>query len=82
MSDGKHDIQALSLSIDGLARSIKQLYLVKDFEELKELIRQPYWTTPAEFHLVQGAVTALQAQVEAALALKQVVMDAARQIGR
>ena len=78
-----HDIKALEHSISDLVTQLRQLTHVEDLEELRlKIIPRPGWTTPAEFLLVQGAINALRNQVEGALALKGVVMDASRRVGQ
>lgn len=78
-----HDIKALDRNVGDLVGQLKRLAVVDDLEELRlKIIPRPGWTTPAEFLLVQGAINALRNQVEGALALKGVVMDASRRIGQ
>jgi hypothetical protein len=78
-----HDIKALDRSISDLVSVMKRFGTIEDLEELRhKIIPRPGWTTPAEFLLVQGAINALRNQVEGALALKGVVMDASRRIGQ
>ena len=78
-----HDIAALGKSVSDLESAMKRFGRVEDLEELRlKIFPRPGWTTPAEFVLVQGAIDALRAQVEAATALKAVVMDASRRVGQ
>ncbi len=78
-----HDIKALDRHIGELVVSLKRLAEVEDLEELRlKIIPRPGWTTPAEFLLVQGGITALRNQAEGALALKGVIMEASRRVGQ
>ncbi len=78
-----HDVRALDRSIGDLVAQMKRLSAVEDLEELRlKIIPRPGWTTPAEFLLVEGAVQALRSQVEGALALKNIVLEASRSIGQ
>ena len=82
MATVAHDIRTLEHSVIELSASLKRLGQTEDLEELRlKIFPRPGWTTPAEFELVSGALQNLRAQVESALALKQVVVSASRQIG-
>jgi hypothetical protein len=74
-------------NIDRLEGQIKELHyalkLLSDDDALLELIRiirQPGWTTPAEFILVTGVTEALHAHTRAMIGLKQVLMSGSREI--
>ena len=78
----RHDIKALDKQVADLITGLQKLSRTDDLEDLRaKVFPRPGWTTPAEFQLVSAAINALRAQVEAAAALKQHVVEASRTIG-
>jgi hypothetical protein len=75
-----HDISHLARQISALNKRLTQLAEDDELQELLRHIRQPGWTTPAEFLLVSSIVVALEAQVEAVAALKTNLLEGSRLI--
>ena len=80
MERHEHDIGRLEKSIDGLRERLDVLAQGDDFAELIKIIRQPGWTTPAEFRLVHGVVKTIGRQLEVIEHLKTDLLEGSRQV--
>lgn len=75
-----HNIDRLESQIKELHYTLK--FLVDDdaWLDLIKIIRQPGWTTPAEFTLVTGVTEAMHAHTRALVGMKQVLLEGSRAI--
>jgi hypothetical protein len=80
--EARHDIQALEKKVHSLSETLKQLAQTADTESLLRHIRQPGWTTPAEFLLVTSVVETLTGTLTVAAALQKQLVQASGMIGR
>ena len=77
----KPDIGKLEKSIHALQDRVSVLGAEDDYLELIRIIRQPGWTTPAEFRLVNTLVTTFTRQIEVLDQLKHELIQAAQLVG-
>ena len=77
----KQDVGRLEKSIHALQDRISVLGAEDDYLELIRIIRQPGWTTPAEFRLVNTLVTTFTRQIETLDQLKHELIQAAQLVG-
>lgn len=70
----------LETRIKDLTEALQGLTANDDQKELVRLIRQPWWTTPAEFAFAMGIMNSLIAQVENIVTLKQALLTASREV--
>ena len=77
----KHDLGRLEKQFGTLQSAIKEFADDRFVAELIRIIKQPGWTTPAEYFLVSGITEQLITQVKAAQALKNVLVKGSRQVG-
>ncbi len=75
-----HDIGSLEKRATNLWEVLRRLADEDDFNQILKHWRQPGWTTPAEFLLVDAVLGSLQAQAEAMLELRGQLLDASREI--
>jgi len=76
----KHDVGQIETKVKDLTKNLAKLAHERDFEELIKVIKQPGWTTPAEFKLVTGVVDSMIAQTKALTDLKQVLIEGSRSV--
>ena len=77
----QHDIGRLELDIKTLQKTVQAFAHDDVYSQLLKFIHQPGWTTPAEFRLVHGAITAMNAQLRELTVLRDTVLAASREIG-
>jgi hypothetical protein len=77
----RHDLTRLEKQISDLSKALKGLSDDQDLVELIKIIRQPGWTTPAEFAFVTGITEHITAQVKNLQTLRQVLVKGSRQVG-
>jgi hypothetical protein len=77
----KHDVVHLEKQINDLSKQLTKLATEQEFKELIINIRQPGWTTPAEFRFAVGIVDSMLAQTKALGDLKRVLIDGSRAVG-
>jgi hypothetical protein len=75
-----HNIDHLEGQLKELHYALKLLSEDDALLELIRIIRQPGWTTPAEFMLVTGVTEALHAHTRAMVGLKQTLLSGSRAI--
>jgi hypothetical protein len=64
------EIKRLEKQIDALSNALAKLSSAEDFRELILILRQPGWTTPAEFRFASGIVASMTTQVKGLTTLK------------
>ena len=77
-----HDIPTLERQITDLQDVLRKLAAKKFDAQLIPIIKRPGWTTPAEFRLVGGMLTSMQAQAVQLATLQDTVLTASREIGK
>ena len=77
----KQDIGRLEKSIHALQDRVSVLANEDDYLELIRIIRQPGWTTPAEFRFVNTLVTTFTRQIEVLDQLKHELIQASQLVG-
>lgn len=75
-----HDLNALEDDIRELNTALRHLGSLS-LEELIKIIRQPGWTTPAEYELVRGLVQQMRAQVTLTGDLRATLLRGAQLVG-
>jgi hypothetical protein len=78
----KQDVGRLEKSVHALQDRISVLAAEDDYLELIRIIRQPGWTTPAEFRLVNTLVTTFTRHVEMLDQLKHELIQASQLVGK
>ena len=76
----EHDIASLETQITSLQEELIRLASEDDLSELIGLIRKPFWTTPAEYLLVNGAVSIMREQTRLLAEQKRVLMEGSRAV--
>jgi len=74
------DIAKLEKGIQSLHKSVRIFAEDDGYVELLRIIRQPGWTTPAEFALVLASVEAMNAQVHELTKFKTSLIGAAKEV--
>lgn len=76
----KNDIQELVKKIKSLNNALDDLSDPKDLKELLIIIKQPGWTTPAEFLFASGIVDSLLDQTTNLIKLKNSLVKGSRKV--
>ncbi|HEX2909164.1 MAG TPA: hypothetical protein VH186_00045 [Chloroflexia bacterium] len=76
-----HDLVKLEGQLKELHGHLTDFSSHDDILELIKIIHRPGWTTPAEFTMVSGLVSALISQVKTARELKQTLMAGSQAVG-
>jgi hypothetical protein len=76
-----HDIGRLEKSINSLRDHVSVLANEEEYLELIKIIRNPGWTTPAEFRLVTTLVETFDRQIQQLDTLKHDLIKAAQIVG-
>lgn len=79
MDRGIH-VPALDKKITALSDALAHLSSANDLRELLKIIRNPGWTTPAEFMLVMANLNILESQVRNFADQTKQLVEAARQV--
>jgi hypothetical protein len=75
-----HDIQVLEKKVTELSNALAGLGTTEDLHELLRIIKQPGWTTVAEFLLTNGFVDSITAQTRAIATQREALLNAAREV--
>ncbi len=78
----RHDIGHLEKSIHGVRERLAEIAQDDEFLELIKIIKQPGWTTPAEFRFVTSIVKTLDRHVEIIGELKGELLTGSREVAR
>jgi len=76
----EHTIDGIEEHVKGLIEDMRRLSKDEDLRELLVLLRQPGWTTPAEFALVFGLARSMRIQAETLLDSRKTLLDGSRKI--
>jgi hypothetical protein len=76
----RHDVGQLEEILKTLASELRDLGDGEDLIELINVLRQPGWTTPAEFTLTRAVAEAMLAQTRQLAALKESLMIGSREV--
>ncbi len=79
---GEHDVGQLELHIEQVQGRLRALADEDRFAELIRIIKNPGWTTPAEFHLVTTGVEIVGRQIDILEDLSIAVLEGAKKISR
>lgn len=77
----QHDVVHIESQIKELRGSLARLADDRTLQELLFIIRQPGWTTPAEYTLVSGVVDSMLAHTEVLAGLTRVLVNGSRLVG-
>jgi hypothetical protein len=80
MAGQEHDISSLEEAVNNASEVLREINDGNMLPDILEIIRQPGWTTPAEFVFVSSILVSLEAQVESLAALKTNLLEGSRQI--
>jgi hypothetical protein len=75
-----HDITSLEKKVTDLSNALAHLGTTEDLHTLLKIIKQPGWTTPAEFVLVNSIVESITAQTKSIATQRQQLLKAAEQV--
>jgi hypothetical protein len=81
MAAHRRDMQMLEKQVQLMAEGWDILRRI-DLKDLIPIIKQPGWTTPAEFMFATTLVGSLQAQVDQLAATAKGLLQASREVGR
>ncbi len=76
------DLAKLQKSINTLNKAWGSMDRKKTLVELLRLIKQPGWTTPSEYLLVQGIIDSLLEQTLSIQRLNERMIQGAREVGQ
>jgi len=76
-----HDLDMLGRKITSLDELLKRLSAAERRRQLIKIIKQPGWTTPAEFRLVEVVVDHLSSQLKVLEKLETQLLDASQMVG-
>jgi hypothetical protein len=76
-----HDMDRLENRLREFDKMLRQLVETDWVEELILVWRQPGWTTPAEFLLVEGLADAIVSHGKTLLKMQEVLVTGSREVG-
>ena len=75
-------VQTLEKQITALSDALAHLGRGTTLPELLKIIRNPGWTTPAEFAFASAILDAMQAHISAIEVLQKEMLSASRVVGK
>jgi hypothetical protein len=77
----EHDVGELERDIEQVQVRLRALVDEDRFAELIRIIRNPGWTTPAEFYLVRSTVEIVGRQIEIVDHLSRGLLEGSQMVG-
>ena len=80
MADDGHDIDRLEKAINGALDVLREINEENELPSVLEIIRQPGWTTPAEFVFTEVMAESIARELENARRMMQGILAGARRV--